>query len=1056
MKKKWVVCQPDESSVSSLERELNIPRLLAVLLVNRGIGTPEEAKRFLEITGAEEYNPWKLKGIKDAVHILLNARNREESVVVYGDYDVDGITGTTLLLSVLRRLGWKVDFYIPNRMDEGYGLSKESIFDIFENGTKVVLTVDCGITSVEEIEYARFLGLKVIVTDHHEIKDELPRANAIVDPRQPDDTYPFKSLAGVGVAYKLLKAIVDALGVDYPLQEHLDLVALGTIADVVPILGENRYFVKKGLERLAKTKSVGVKALLMATKVNPSTLDSIDISFKIAPKLNAVGRLSDASLALKLLLSEDREEAGRITTELMKYNSKRQYIEGKIFEEALSMIEKDSRYEEEKILVIAGKGWHPGVIGIVASKILSRYYKPVVVIATDPTEIARGSVRGIDGTNVVELLGQVSDLLLEYGGHELAAGFTINKKNINEFRRRINEIAEQTIAPELFSPRLYIDSEFYLSDINTNVMQGLAKLSPYGHGNPEPTFLLKDMSIKSVHYFGPSSQHVLLTLTDGKRDGHFVGFNKAYIFDDYRYIRPALLKANVVFTPRKTEWMGYPNLQLYIKDLEITVSDILREEIEDKKFVFHMFNHSGSEESREEKDIFISDLEKKRRIHVVMKRMESKKSARIKDKGENSIIILDVKGYEAFVPNMLFSSKSDDVNILIILPTTSILNRVYNLFLDTFGFMNYRINYCDGINFSSWQNNGGGITFTDAAVVSSNLDAFYEKDFDEVIFSNYSYLYPIDKGERFEIFFKYKPMFYLDWHSSKEIIDHLRIKFGIENLILDKECKSNLMIVDRRNVENKFEVLLSLISTGETFAIFTNTPSKTVKLAHNIGMKMKDAYHNGEIIFYNERLSPFQKHKIISLIRNRKIKILVTTPSFPANLAEGAFKNLVYYDLGFTIGDILLPLSMISKEQEVFLYLLYSKKDISETAQLIDTIFPDISVMRDVIEVVKGSPIKDKDDIDEDELFSYLKIQGIVKNKASYRILERVMEEDGLLVRANGKLSFIKDALSKPLISAPARLKEGEVERKLFARFSKEMLQMSPRDLIQIIQKPLL
>ncbi|MCD6239720.1 MAG: single-stranded-DNA-specific exonuclease RecJ [Thermotogae bacterium] len=1054
MRKKWVVCHPDESLVSSIERDLNIPRLLAILLVNRNIRSSEEAKQFLDVTESKKFDPWKLKGMREAVDCLLEARDREEKVVIYGDYDVDGITGTTLLLSVFRDLGWKTDFYIPNRMNEGYGLNKGSIFDIFKNGGKTILTVDCGITSIEEVEYARFLGLKVVVTDHHEIKDKIPRANAVVDPKQPNDTYPFKSLAGVGVAYKLLQAIVDTLGVNYPLQQHLGLVALGTIADVVPILGENRFLVQKGLASLCKGRSVGVEALFTSSKVNPSTLDSTDVSFKIAPKLNAVGRLADASLAVKLFLSHNKEEAEKISAELVKYNSKRQYIEGKIFRDALSIIEEDPGYDEEKILVVTGEGWHPGVIGIVASKILSRYYKPVIVIATDSTDIARGSTRGIDGVNIMELLSAVSDLLIEYGGHAMAAGFTILKKDIEEFRKRINEVAEQTIDTELFSPSLYIDTEFHLSDINADVMEGLSKLSPYGHGNPEPTFLLKDMNIKSVHYFGPSSQHVLITLTDGKKDGHFTGFNKAYIFDDYRYIRPSLLKANVVFTPRRTEWMGYSNIQLYIKDIEIGVSDILKEEIEDKKFVFHMFDRWNPQDEKEGKTS-ISELEKKKRIHTIMKRMECKKLTKLMNKIENSIIILDVKGYESFIPNMLFSSKSKEANILVILPTTSILNRIYNLFQDTFSFMRYKINYCDSMNFSSWKNNGNGITFTNATVVSSNLELFYEKDFDEIIFSNYSYLYPIDRNGKFEIFFKYKPMFYIDWHSSKEIINYLQIKFGIKNLILNKESKSNLMIVDRRNVESKFEVLLSLISTGESFAIFTNTSSKSVKLAHKIGMKMKDAYQNGEIIFYNEKLSAFQKQKIISLIRNRKIKILVTTPSFPANLSEGAFKNLIYYDLGFTLGDILLPLSMIGKEQEAFLYLMYGENDVRETNQLINTIFPDIPFMQKVIDAVRELRMKSDGDISEERLFLYLKEQGIVKNKANYTVLKRTMEEDGVLKNINGKLNLIEDPFSKPMVSVSTRLKEGEVEKELFARFSRKMLQMSPRDLIQIIQKPI-
>ncbi|KUK80329.1 MAG: Single-stranded-DNA-specific exonuclease RecJ, partial [Mesotoga prima] len=371
MRKEWLLLKPDDEAVNRLVEFMGIDVFLARLLVTRGIDDEVEAMRFLNPDKTILHDPFILEGMQLAVRTIIETRERNESIVVFGDYDVDGVTSTALLYLAMKRMGFNVSYYIPLRLEEGYGLSKGAIKDLREQGHKLLITVDCGVTSFEEIKYAKEIGFNVVVTDHHEVKDILPPADAIVNPKRPDDNYPFKGLAGVGVAFKLLVALNETLHCPIDPEEYLDIVALGTIADIVPLRDENRYIVRQGTAKIQSSPLLGLKALLSYLRIPSENLTAQDIAFKIAPKLNAAGRMDSAIVALELLISEDMDSAMNTASRLLKHNQNRQTIEAKIFDQTERDIDSTSSFKDDYALVVDGDNWHLGVLGIVASRLVS-------------------------------------------------------------------------------------------------------------------------------------------------------------------------------------------------------------------------------------------------------------------------------------------------------------------------------------------------------------------------------------------------------------------------------------------------------------------------------------------------------------------------------------------------------------------------------------------------------------------------------------------------------------------------------------------------------------
>ncbi|MBQ2889909.1 MAG: single-stranded-DNA-specific exonuclease RecJ [Clostridia bacterium] len=503
LEKEWVFLDEniDNAQAEAYSDIFDIPVIVAKVLLNRGFTDAAEAKKFLDKDSGNFYSPQLLCDMDKAVARIKEAIEKKEHVVVYGDYDVDGITSTALLVSFLRNQGVNAQAYIPDRQNEGYGINKAAVKKIHDSGATLLISVDTGITAFEETQYAKELGCDVIITDHHECKAELPDAVAVINPKRMDSGYPFKDLAGVGVAFKLVCAASDKSEAEL-LDKYADLVALGTIADVVSLKGENRIIAARGIEKLSKNPNTGLAAVIATLGLRQKWNNCAVVSYSIAPRLNAAGRMSNAMIAVDLLLTEDPVEAQELAIKLDEENKNRQYEEKIIFDEAVEMI-NNIDIADKKVLVLAKRNWHHGIIGVVASRICEKYNKTCILISIDD-EWCKSSGRSVDGINLFDALSNCADILEKFGGHAYAAGFSIKEEYIAELDRRLNEyVCEGAEAGKL--PRLMIDSKIMVNDINAATIRKTEVLAPYGAGNKVPVFALMGVKVVDVK-----------TLSDGK------------------------------------------------------------------------------------------------------------------------------------------------------------------------------------------------------------------------------------------------------------------------------------------------------------------------------------------------------------------------------------------------------------------------------------------------------------------------------------------------------------------------------------------------------------
>ncbi|HWJ02636.1 MAG TPA: single-stranded-DNA-specific exonuclease RecJ [Verrucomicrobiae bacterium] len=568
----WQIADSNEDLCNKLVADLGISPSLARILYNRGLARSEEVEKFLNPDLADLYDPFLLKGMAEAIKAILQAKAGGEKVLVYGDYDVDGVTATSLLLDTFTLLGIEAGFHIPDRIEEGYGLNKDALAKAAAQGYGLVVTVDCGISAVDEAVYARELGISLIITDHHEPPEILPAATAIINPKQRGCAYPFKELAGVGVAFKLAQALFQRLGSKHnPEYGLLDLVTLGSIADMVPLQGENRILVKHGLPTLVSERRVGLQALLEVAGLTGKRIGTGQVAFALAPRINATGRIGDAAVAVQLLRTQDPVGAREMAVYLDSENRARQELESSILAEALAMLE-DFNPERDKVIVLARENWHPGVIGIVASRLVERFYRPVILLALEGDE-GKGSGRSIAGFNLYGALLQCSDLLIKFGGHKQAAGLAIKAGNIADFRQAMNNLAMAAPA-EIFVPKLHVDCEIEIDGVTARLVEDIAKLEPYGLGNPGPVLVCRELKVVEAREVGKEKNHLKLKVK-GKNlvlDG--IGFSMAGSLPGIDIMHPV----DLVFTPEFNEFNGRVSVQMQIKDLRNQAADIEKAE----------------------------------------------------------------------------------------------------------------------------------------------------------------------------------------------------------------------------------------------------------------------------------------------------------------------------------------------------------------------------------------------------------------------------------------------------------------------------------------------
>ena len=561
MQKTWCLKKYDEEKIEKIKSTYNVSDIMAKLLMSRNIEF-QDIDMFLNGTIDDLYDPYDIKDMEKIVDRIDVALKRHEKVCIYGDYDVDGITSITIMYKFLTKLGIDIMYYLPDRLVEGYGINNNALDEIKSQGVSLIITVDCGITAIEEIEYAKKIGLDVCITDHHECTENLPDAYAIINPKRKDDNSKFKMLAGVGVAFKCLMAIAEKYNLakeEY--LKYLDIVSIGTISDIVPLVGENRIISKYGLKMMEKTKNLGLKELLKI--VNYKDIDSMMVSFGMAPRINACGRMGNASAAVKLLLETDDQKAEKIAMELDELNQERKNVESIIYNQALDIIKKEN-LEDKNSIVLYNSSWHNGVIGIVASRLVNMYYKPVILLTKEHGFI-RGSGRCPSGFSLYDALSECKELLIQFGGHELAAGLSIDEKNIEAFIEKFEEVVKNrkyTICDQIIN----IDSVISRKNLNAQIIKDIRALKPYGQSNQVPIFLYKGLKVAAIRTI-KDDKHLKLVLKDDKSLIDAVGFSLGIRRDEIRIGDKIDVVANIELNSYNTP----KTIQLVIQDFKKSV-----------------------------------------------------------------------------------------------------------------------------------------------------------------------------------------------------------------------------------------------------------------------------------------------------------------------------------------------------------------------------------------------------------------------------------------------------------------------------------------------------
>jgi single-stranded-DNA-specific exonuclease len=645
-KTRWNVRKPDQVLVDTLTKELNITPLVAQLLVNRGFHTVEDARYFL--FGTEQFHdPFLLKDMDKAVKRIKEAIETQEPILIYGDYDADGVSSTTVMMKTLTDLGAIVDFYIPNRFTEGYGPNEAAFRHAYESGFKLIITVDTGISAINEAKLAQELGVDLIVTDHHEPGPILPDCFAIIHPKLEDSHYPFEELAGVGVAFKLAHALYGQV------PEHLlEIAVIGTIADLVPLKDENRFIAKAGIQKLIHTNNIGLKALFKICSIDMTSITEETIGFSIGPRINAAGRLGDAAPAVHLLLSEDPTEAMELANEIDRLNRTRQTIVNEMTEEAIEMVEKTFSHDQ-KVIVIGKENWNAGVVGIVASRLVDKYYRPTIVLTFDHEKgTAKGSARSIDGFDLFQNLSLCRDILPHFGGHTAAAGMTLNIDDVAELRRRLNDLASELLTDEMLIPVTKLDGEFEIQEIHLDAIKEMLLLAPFGMENPKPKVLLKDAGISSYRKIGSEQNHLKITLEKNGFSLDSIGFGLGRIYDE---VSPTS-SVSVIGELSINEWNNVQKPQLFLQDISVdhwqlfdwrgnnrAVQLFKNLLVTDTKFI--VFN-------QENQDTFTKWLSKDSITYVA-----NEQDARILDLNERNLVLLDFPPSKEIVNNLLCGKK---------------------------------------------------------------------------------------------------------------------------------------------------------------------------------------------------------------------------------------------------------------------------------------------------------------------------------------------------------------------------------------------------------------
>ena len=564
---RWKIKQPSEDHVASLKKEFNTSEIIAKVLANRGIESLKSSHNFFNPSNDQLHDPFMMKNMDIAVDRISKNIQNQKPILIFGDYDVDGTTGASLLYLGLKDLNAIVEYYIPHREKEGYGLSSGGIDYAQSVGADLLITCDCGINAFQPVDYANEHGVDIIITDHHIPDKKLPNAYAVLNPKQKGCEYPFKGLCGCGVAFKLISALSEKSGIGQNVGlNYLDLVALATSADMVPILDKNRVLVHGGLDQLEESKSPGIHQLLVQTGLVGESLNVGKLVFGLAPKINAAGRMGDANRTVELLTTSDKTRAEELASILVRENKRRQLIQEDIVNDAIRLVHSQVDLENNKVVIIGAKGWHPGVVGIVASRIKDEFSRPAIVIAFDKEGIGKGSARSIPNLDLYEALSYAAKFLEGYGGHPMAAGLTVREDKFENFKSLFLRNVNKILTNDDLIPAISIDGEMALTDINSRFMRFLEKLGPFGPGNMRPKFVSRNLSISGQPRLMGNGEHIRFIVSQNGRNYPAVGFKLSSHYEDLIRGFPV----DIAYVIEVNQWQGQSNIQLNVRDIQLS------------------------------------------------------------------------------------------------------------------------------------------------------------------------------------------------------------------------------------------------------------------------------------------------------------------------------------------------------------------------------------------------------------------------------------------------------------------------------------------------------
>ena len=566
MKYNWKLKETSEIDLQNIVNEFNLPKSIATIMAQRGIFDREISRNFFYPDLKKLHNPFLMSGMEKSVIYIKEIIKNKKTIVIFGDYDVDGTTATSALYLFFKSIGVDVHYYIPNRLNEGYGLSKLGIDFTVNIGAELLITCDCGITAIEEVDYANSKSLNVIITDHHKQGSKLPNAFSIINPNQNNCDYPFKGLCGAGVALKLIIAICQKLEIDeHEALKYTDIITLGIAADIVPIVDENRIIAADGIRKIELKQNLGINALLKSARLTSKDITIGRLVFGVNPKINAAGRLGDAGRAIKLLTTQNHILAEKIANDLEKENKHRQTITLKTVEDCYFQVQENNNFKNKNAIILSKNKWHHGVVGIAASKIKENYNKPTIIISFDENGIGRGSCRSIPGFDIHNALGKCADYLIGFGGHPMAAGLSIEKSKMESFTHIFQKFAKESITDEQLVPKLTIDTKLNVKDINSRLIKFLKSMSPYGPGNIRPKFLAQKVNLKGIpKIIGKNSDTLKFTVQDDRSAFEAIGFS---MIDKYEFLLSGE-PIDMVFEIGENEWNGKKSIQLEIKDIK--------------------------------------------------------------------------------------------------------------------------------------------------------------------------------------------------------------------------------------------------------------------------------------------------------------------------------------------------------------------------------------------------------------------------------------------------------------------------------------------------------